>query len=357
MKPHLRTTLVSSLVILALLAGCELPPSLGGVSVWIDVPLDGLTFPDVHAIRIEGHASSAGGISRVEIWINGGLLTTIHNPPMQGDLAAFHAEWTPSAPGEYTIQAVAFGADGSPSRPDVARVVVGEAPTPVVTATPTIPLPVVSITPDSPTPGITDTPTIPPPAALVIQFWADPAVITAGACTTLHWHVENASRVVFGGVNQGLDGSYTDCLCSSQRYPLRVTRLDGVEETRTVEVTVTGSCVTPTLTPPPDTTPPPIPTPMVPANGLNIACKSSQSLAWLPVTDPSGVDEYGVQVQRHAGDNNWTLAPGGTLAVNDIQVSIPVECGWYYRWRVRAADGAGNVSGWSAWFHFSIALN
>jgi len=91
--------LFTLLVILSLLAGCNLPASSGGVSVWIDVPLDGLIFPDVQAINIEGHAASPGGVSRVEIWINGALLVTINDPPTEGELASFHAEWTPSAPG------------------------------------------------------------------------------------------------------------------------------------------------------------------------------------------------------------------------------------------------------------------
>lgn len=340
-------------VILSLLAGCNLPSSSSGVSVWIDVPLDGLTFPDVQAIKIEGHASSIGGIGRVEIWIDGALLTTVNDPPMDGSLASFHAEWTPPLPGEYTIQAIAFGADGSASQPDSARVTFGEAlVTPVVSVTPVItdtPIPVISVTP-----VITDTPTPPPPVGVVIQFWADPSTVAAGACTTVRWHVENASRVVFGGMDQPFDGSYSDCLCKSTRYTLRVTRLDGVEETRTADIAVTGSCVTPTV--PPPAVPPPAPTLMVPANGLTIACKASQSLVWLPVSDPSGISEYRVQVQRHGGDYNWQLAPGGAISVSGKQASVPVECGWYYRWRVRAVNGAGLTGAWSDWFLFAITL-
>ncbi|GAB4503521.1 MAG: hypothetical protein Fur0043_05130 [Anaerolineales bacterium] len=345
-------------LILGLLTGCTLPGGLaGGVSVWIDAPLDGLAFPSVQPIKIEGHASSASAISQVEIWINGVMLSSIANPPMEGGLASFHAEWTPSAPGEYTIQAIAFGADGASSSPDSARVTFGEAVVaPLVSATPVItdtPAPVISVTPT-----ITDTPTLPPPPpGALIQFWAEPATIAAGACTTLRWHVENASRVVFGGLDQPFDGSYSDCLCKNTRYTLRVTRLDGVEETRTVDIAVSGSCATPTLPPPSDTTPPPAPTPAVPANGLTIACKGSQTLAWLPVTDPSGISEYQVQVQRHAGDNNWKAAPGSPITgIQGKQTDISVECGWYYRWRVRAVDGAGNLGGWSDWFLFAITL-
>ncbi len=316
-------------------------------SVWIDVPLDGLAFPDVQAINIEGHAASPGGVSRVEVWINGALLTTVNDPPMEGDLAAFQAEWTPSAPGEYTIQAVAFGADGTSSQPDSARVTFGEVsgcPTPVGGG----PTPVSCI------PVITDTPTSLPPVGAAIQFWADPANIAAGACTTIRWHAENVQRVIFGGIDQPFDGSYRECLCESERYTLRVIHLDGSEEKRTVDITVSGACVTPT---PVDNTAPPAPALVVPANGLSIACKAAQSLAWLPVSDPSGIAEYRVEVQRHSGDNNWQAAPGGFISVADKTTSVPVECGWYYRWRVRAVDGAGNVGDWSGWWLFAITLS
>ena len=328
-------------VIVGLLAGCSPPAFSGGASAWIVVPLDGLSFPNVQAIKIAGHAASPGGVRRVEILIDGALLTTINDPPMQGGLAAFHVEWAPSAPGEYTIQAVAYGADGTASLPDSARVSFGEGiATPVVT-------PAISVTPVT-----TDTPTIVPGA--VVQFWADPAEIAAGSCSDIRWRVEDASRVVFGGVDQPFDGSYRDCLCASQSYTLTVIHLDGSEERRTVDVAVTGSCASPTV--PPDTTPPPAPTPAVPADGLTVACTASQSLAWLPVEDPSGIAEYRVEVQRHSGDNNWQAAPGGSISVADKTTSVPVECAWYYRWRVRAVDGAGNVGAWSGWWQFAVTL-
>jgi hypothetical protein len=32
------------------------------------------------------------------------------------------------------------------------------------------------------------------------------------------------------------------------------------------------------------------------------------------------------------------------------------ECGWIYRWRVRAVDDVGNVGGWSGWSQFTVTL-
>lgn len=342
----------SLFIAVLLLTACNMPVSTSGVSVWIDVPLDGLEFPDVQAIKIEGHAASPASISRIEIWINGALQETIKDPLTESDLASFHTAWSPPAPGDYTIQAIAFSADGSASAPDSARVTFGgvtpdgNCPTPVGGG----PAPESCITP-----VVTDTPTSPPGA--VVQFWADPAQVQAGACVDIRWHVENVQRVVFGGVDQPFDGSYQDCLCANQRYSLTVTHMDGSEEKRSVEIAVIGSCVTQTSPPPQDTTPPPAPSPMVPAEGLSIACEASQSLVWLPVDDESGIAEYQVQVQRHSGNNNWQSAPGGEINVTDKSTSVPVECGWYYRWRVRAMDGAGNLGSWSGWSSFTITLS
>jgi len=373
MKTHNIVKLVGLLVVCSLLSGCGAGSGSASTYVWIDVPLDGLAFPSVQAIKIEGHASSSGSISRVEIWINSVLLTTVNDPPMEGGLAAFHTEWTPSAPGEYTIQAVAFSANGTASEADSARVTFGGVsvtpvigcPTPIGGGpTPVSCLPEVSGCPSpvggGPTPVscasvVTDTPTPSPPVGAVVQFWADPAEIEAGACTTIRWHVENVQRVIFGGIDQPFDGSYEDCLCDNQRYSLGIVYLDGSDEKRTVDIAVNGSCATPTT--PPDTTPPPTPSPAVPADGLSIACKGSQSLVWMPVEDPGGIAEYQVEVQRHSGNNKWQDAPGGQISVGGKTTNVSVECGWYYRWRVRAIDGNGNASGWSGWSQFAITLS
>jgi hypothetical protein len=370
--------------------GCNLPSSLGGVSVWIDVPLNGLIFPDVQEIKIEGHASSPAGIDHVEIWINDTLLTSSPDLSVEGDLVNFHTAWAPSDVGEYTIQTIAFNASGTASRPDSVRVTFGGgAPTPVSGCptplgggpTPVSCLPAESGCPTpvgggptpvscvtavaSVTPLITDTPTsVPGPE---VKFWADPAQIEAGACTTINWQVENASRIVFGGIEQPAQGSYQDCFCKTQSYVLRVTDLDGVEQAHEVTVLVNGACVTPspsepTLTPfkptltPTDSTPPPAPVLAVPDNGLTLACRAAQSLVWQPVSDPSGIARYEIQVQRHSGDNNWKDVPGSVFSATDKSMNLSVECGWYYRWRVRAVDGAGNVGSWSGWSLFTVTL-
>ncbi len=444
-SPNHRQHWLSFFVLVVLLAGCA--PRAAGISVWIDVPLDGLSLPGVQAINIDGHAASPGGISRIEIWVNGVLQANIESPPIDDGLASFHLDWTPASNGEYTIQALAFSPDGLASQPDSARVVFGGDVLPLcavdalvapllVSPADGATLPpdpllawsypdgschphsykvdisedasfadlrwgfgtldhletsrswplaaggcyywrVLAYSPDEYGPASavwhfcvaeaegtvteTPTPTLPPSLEPVVQFWAEPAQIQAGACTTINWHAENVQSIIFGGIQQGFDGSYKDCLCKSERYSLTVTYLDGTQQKHTVDISVSGVCETPTPednNPPPaaDTTPPPAPELVVPGNGLTLACRGSQSMAWLPVSDPSGIARYEVQIERHAGDGSWQIVSGSPFSAGDKSMSIPVECGWTYRWRVRAVDGAGNIGGWSGWFQYTITL-
>jgi hypothetical protein len=108
---------------------------------------------------------------------------------------------------------------------------------------------------------------------------------------------------------------------------------------------------------PPDTTPPPVPSPAVPADGLEIACKSSQTLVWMPVSDDSGGPVvYYVKLQKQVTPGNWQSA-GGWGPVSGKQVDASVDCGIQYRWTVRAQDSAGNYSDWAPWSHFSISMS
>lgn len=141
--------------------------------------------------------------------------------------------------------------------------------------------------------------------------------------------------------------------------------------TATPVITATAVVVTtvppppPTEPPPPpteppaapaDTTPPPVPSPFVPANGLELPCRASQNLVWLPVNDPSGIAGYYVKLEMEVTAGQWQSA-GGYGPVSDKQVSANVQCGVHYRWMVRAQDGAGNYSNWSAPSDFSISMN
>jgi hypothetical protein len=337
-RSRLDRTLILLLAILltSSCAGREEP--FRGSSVWIDVPVDGLAFPDVRSIQIEGHAASPDGIRQVEVRINGELWITLDSPPAEAGLARFETSWSPPTLGEYVIEVVAIAAGGATSQPDSARIQFGEERVQV-----TLPPEDTSTTPDQ---------AVTPEA--VVQFWADPAEIAAGACTSIRWHAENVQGIIFGGNPQELDGAYEACLCANERYSLFVTYLDGSEERLRLDVPVTGTCATDT---PDDVTPPPAPVLTAPSNGSVLGCKGSQTVSWTAVSDPSGISQYQVQVQRHSGDNNWQDVSGSPFAgVSGLSHAVGVECGWYYRWRVRAVDGQGNIGPWSGWWTFAITL-
>jgi hypothetical protein len=88
---------------------------------------------------------------------------------------------------------------------------------------------------------------------------------------------------------------------------------------------------------------------------LEIACKSTQTLAWLPVKDESGIAGYYVKLEMEVTKGKWSSV-AGYGPISGKQVDVTVDCGIRYRWIVRAEDGAGNFSDWSSPSHFSILL-
>jgi hypothetical protein len=345
-----------------LLSSCSLTANeMTDNQIWIDVPLNGINFESGQMINIEGHAANAGEDLQVEVWVNA---VEIGNPdlvPAKGNLSYFTYNYLPPGPGDYIIQVVLVGAAGENLPSDTAHVTVGGDVEETMEITPS---PTTTMTPEvSLTPSTSETATQTPKP--MVQFWAEPLPVQAGGCTTIFWETKNVSKVVIGGVEQPFNGSYQVCdVCEPQNYRLIVTYMDNREETFWVETTITGSCatatstvtVTPTPTPE-DTTPPPAPAPSVPADGLSLSCRPSQTLTWMPVSDPSGITEYQVEVQRSSDNNTWSSAAFSPInELLDKTTEISTECGWYYRWRVRAVDGAGNISDWSPWSYFSITL-
>ncbi|MFL7792009.1 MAG: Ig-like domain-containing protein [Anaerolineae bacterium] len=361
------------LALALLLAACKAQAVTSVPHVWIDVPADGMRFPVDQAIRIEGHASYAGGIERVEIWANGELHLVQESPPTQGNMARFEQSWMPPGAGEYIVQAVAVGSDGAESAPDVVRLYVGDAvaeatpthtpvpestkavePTSAITATET---PTSTATIPVPTRTATPIPTSLPDA--VIDFWADAGEIEAGKCTKLHWKVQNVQAVFLDGKGVVGEGSQEVCPCEDTTYILSVTLLDGAGTERSVTIRVKGSCVTPTskpTVPPPDTTPPPVPPVVAPTGGAALAC-DKVTLDWDAVSDPSGIAEYRVQVEQEITAGNWESVSGSPwTGLSGPDLELDLSCGGVYRWRVRAVDGAGNVGDFSAWAEFGVDL-
>ncbi len=359
----------------AVLVACSAPAAEGGARVWIDAPADGLEVQAGQPVQVEGHAAARSGVARVEIWVNSTLQATQDSPPARGDLVSFAQAWTPPGPGDYTLQAVAIAADGSSSAPDSVRLrVAGEVG--AITATPTSAPTTEPVTPTStappptatatrtptptPTPTATATPTASPTASptpgAIIQFWVDADQIIAGSCTNLRWHVENVEGVYMDGEGTTGDGYRTICPCSDETHTLTVQLRGGGQEQREITVRVTGSCAPPTA--PADTTPPPAPRQSSPNPDEVLPCAGQVTLHWYPVTDPSGISQYQVQVDQHWGDFNWQPMPDSPWeGLGAAQLTIDVQCGWYYRWRVRAVDGANNVGPFSPRWAFAVTLS
>lgn len=327
--------LIPIILIALLITGCN-AGSPSRTYVWIDVPRDGLTFPVLQPVKVEGHATGSDGVARIELYVDGELWRGLDDPPVEDDLARFEIEWLPPGLGVYTLQAVAYGESGEASAFDQAVISFGEE-----TATP---VPVISVTPT-----ITDTPTPVPQEGPIVQFWAAPETIDAGDCTDIHWLVENAQKVVIGGQEQPLEGVLQVCLCQGETYTLTVTDQEGKEVKHRVNITVVGNCD--------DNQAPPAPTLSLPGNGATLGCRSYQDLVWSAVTDDSGISQYQLSVQRHYGDFNWVDVPGSVFTgISGTSKNIPVDCGYYFRWRVLAVDGAGNPGPWSNWWQFTVNL-
>ena len=319
---------------------------------WIDYPSDGASLPVGISVNIFSHVSAHAGVAEVVLSVNGEPYRRDVPDEADRNLVSMQQAWLPEEAGTYTIQVLGYDLEGQPGYPATISVEVVEQaqevlPEPIITE------PVIT------EPAVTEPAVTEPPASTSasIQFYSDPEEIEAGSCATIYWNVENAQRVIFGGVDQEFNGSYKTCLCKNERYTLKVILSDGSEERRTVDISVTGSCEEePPPEPEVDNYPPPVPSPSVPANGSELSCRSSQNLAWLPVQDPSGISGYFVKLERQVTKGQWQSA-GGYGPVTGKQVSVNVDCGGIYRWMVRAQDGAGNDSGWSSPSTFSITLD
>ena len=268
---------------------------------WIDFPRDGVSVPVGASVIVVSHAYAEDGVAEVMLSVNGTAYR--RDPPAaSGDtLVEVRQEWVPMEPGLYTLEVRTYGAAGEIISSDAITIrVTGDAtesPTEVVAPTE---VPVATEVPTA-TPVATLVPTATPVATLVPT--ATPVATLVPTATPVPTPVPTA---------------------------------------------------TPVPTPIPDTTPPPVPAPVVPADEWVLPCRSSQILAWTPVSDPSGVSYY-VKLEYKVTATEWQVV-GGYGPLNDKQVEVDVDCGLIYRWTVRAEDGAGNISAWSAHSNFTINL-
>ena len=186
-----------------------------------------------------------------------------------------------------------------------------------------------------------------------INFAADATTVSQSQCTTLRWSVQGRVQAVYlyGGEYGGPPGAGvvdTDArpacpAVPSTTYTLRAIRGSEVQE-RSLTISVIVFTPAATDTPAPDTTPPPAPSPISP-NGTFLDCGVSPTLVWNPVSDASGIDHYEWVLEYSTDSITYGFfSSGSTAGASDVAPSA--GCG-YYRWRVRAVDGAGNPGSYS----------
>jgi hypothetical protein len=94
-------------------------------------------------------------------------------------------------------------------------------------------------------------------------------------------------------------------------------------------------------------------------DGEEFACAGGKllnvSLMWNPVDDPAGISQYEVELVETSGLPRLPAVSREPIDADQTQVAIPCRCGVSYGWRVRAVDGAGNLSLWSEERAFSVS--
>ena len=111
------------------------------------------------------HAYDPGGVTQVELKVNGSLVASIPNPTPGQSFATLKYTWKPAAAGNYTLAASAQGQNGPPGYEAAALVMVSDAsPTPVATAVPS----------DTPTPVQTSSPTVTQHPTITLTATATP---------------------------------------------------------------------------------------------------------------------------------------------------------------------------------------
>lgn len=102
-----QSLLLAAIILLSLVvAGCNFPSQSGasiGPQSWIDAPQQGSTIP-LAPYKIVSHASDLGGISQIELYVNGALLATVPSSNTSDSLVTTEQLWTPPLPGTYQLQ-------------------------------------------------------------------------------------------------------------------------------------------------------------------------------------------------------------------------------------------------------------
>lgn len=116
---------------------------------------------------------------------------------------------------------------------------------------------------------------------------------------------------------------------------------------------------TPTATQTPDILPPPAPIPIYPVRNEFMECEYPSwilgegvnvvEFIWEEVFDPSGIAYYEMELEILDGDEYRLL-----YSLQSPDPSVFADCGYLYRWRVRAVNEIGIIGDFSDYSYFTV---
>jgi len=268
------------------------------------------------------YAADPSGISYIQLTINGEALPAMAVSPMTTDgstrLARIDHSWQPPTEGEYLVEAVGSSANGTIGQPGSTRFC-------IVTCNPDTESETIDATPTwtpTPAPGVVITPTStytpsPPSADVTVSFYASPASVDAGSCTTLHWDVAGTETVYLDGTSVYYRGMDERCPCETESHTLQVVKPDGSSQEYYVTIEAYGSCSEPVEPPPPsDTTGPTI-------NAVYAFWQGCDIYGQADISDPSGVSWAEFHYNLNGEDWGWILMnQSGGLWTSQVGVSV-----------------------------------
>jgi hypothetical protein len=106
-----RWTYLILIVLMALMTACGPNSPSSGPQSWFDAPLDNSILP-MSAVQVTSHAADPGGLSQMELSVNGAVVDTSPSSNTSDNLVTFNQTWTPPRPGNYTLQIRAQNSNG-----------------------------------------------------------------------------------------------------------------------------------------------------------------------------------------------------------------------------------------------------
>ena len=98
------------------------------------------------------------------------------------------------------------------------------------------------------------------------------------------------------------------------------------------------------------------PTPLLPTTNSTFATNGLVRFQWSAVSDTSGIEGYVYEISTKPDfPSGFTFYKGSVNGTELIIESMSIQTPWY--WRIRAADGAGNIGEWSATNTFTLGVD